>query len=432
MKKKGLIISTVVMVVVLIASLTTATYAWFQTSSVTSINGFNLSVQSDNAVNIGIKKDYTSTISSNTNTVASSHFVTGNVTFAPGTAGSLTSPGLWTSSDGLEGLSASLSHNINWTSQSMAVGVSTDSSLTVGDDGTVTGATLDNTNYWVGKTIGGTSAAESGKVIAANGNDSGLSKAKTANANIKKDGENELAGDYVHFILGVTPNRDLERNNLVILVEHTNGANLGVLASIHVAYRVTKDGDTALGAWKEVDVYGSNTYKTVASELTTNASDTAKKAYEKTYTEGSTTAQIKNGSYAVEISGLDLEKGKISQVELVIYMSGADPDCNDTGKSSEGEIKLFFDTANAITATNSATNLVVNCNEESYSQTNTSIYTTTSETVDTSAWNAGSATKIEGTWNKGTFTSTAAIDSAAKNIVITNADGSKVIKVIKL
>lgn len=29
MKKKGLIISTVVMVVILIASLTTATYAWF-------------------------------------------------------------------------------------------------------------------------------------------------------------------------------------------------------------------------------------------------------------------------------------------------------------------------------------------------------------------------------------------------------------------
>ena len=33
MKKKGLIISTVVMVVVLIASLTTATYAWFTAAS---------------------------------------------------------------------------------------------------------------------------------------------------------------------------------------------------------------------------------------------------------------------------------------------------------------------------------------------------------------------------------------------------------------
>ena len=44
MKKKGLIISTVVMVVVLIASLTTATYAWFTASNKTEIKGFDVSV----------------------------------------------------------------------------------------------------------------------------------------------------------------------------------------------------------------------------------------------------------------------------------------------------------------------------------------------------------------------------------------------------
>ena len=38
MKKKGLIISTIVMVVVLIASLTTATYAWFNASSEVKVN----------------------------------------------------------------------------------------------------------------------------------------------------------------------------------------------------------------------------------------------------------------------------------------------------------------------------------------------------------------------------------------------------------
>ena len=56
MKKKGLIISTVVMVVVLIASLTTATYAWFTTSASTSIQGFDVSVAAGNVMNIGLNK----------------------------------------------------------------------------------------------------------------------------------------------------------------------------------------------------------------------------------------------------------------------------------------------------------------------------------------------------------------------------------------
>lgn len=42
MKKKGLIISTVVMVVVLIASLTTATYAWFSSTAAARISSLNV------------------------------------------------------------------------------------------------------------------------------------------------------------------------------------------------------------------------------------------------------------------------------------------------------------------------------------------------------------------------------------------------------
>ena len=63
MKKKGLIISTVVMVVVLIASLTTATYAWFTTTNKTSISGFELQVVAGNAMNIGLKSDLSQTYS---------------------------------------------------------------------------------------------------------------------------------------------------------------------------------------------------------------------------------------------------------------------------------------------------------------------------------------------------------------------------------
>ena len=61
MKKKGLIISTVVMVVVLIASLTTATYAWFTTSSSVTVDQINLSVQSNTAVKVGVHTTLTDT-----------------------------------------------------------------------------------------------------------------------------------------------------------------------------------------------------------------------------------------------------------------------------------------------------------------------------------------------------------------------------------
>ena len=50
MKKKGLIISTVVMVVVLIASLTTATYAWFSVSASATINNISITTQASDGL----------------------------------------------------------------------------------------------------------------------------------------------------------------------------------------------------------------------------------------------------------------------------------------------------------------------------------------------------------------------------------------------
>ena len=67
MKKKGLIISTVVMVVVLIASLTTATYAWFTSQSVTRVGDIEMSATSSNKLKIGAKMDMNPTTDSQIN-----------------------------------------------------------------------------------------------------------------------------------------------------------------------------------------------------------------------------------------------------------------------------------------------------------------------------------------------------------------------------
>ena len=54
MKKKGLIIATIVMVLVLAVSLTTATYAWFTTTSATKVENITISAAAGADVKIGV------------------------------------------------------------------------------------------------------------------------------------------------------------------------------------------------------------------------------------------------------------------------------------------------------------------------------------------------------------------------------------------
>ena len=60
MKKKGLIISTIVMVVVLIASLTTATYAWFNANAEVKVDNITVSVASASNISVGVAKSASS------------------------------------------------------------------------------------------------------------------------------------------------------------------------------------------------------------------------------------------------------------------------------------------------------------------------------------------------------------------------------------
>ena len=55
MKKKGLIISTVVMVVVLIASLTTATYAWFNAQAQATVDDLTITTKAADGLQIAMR-----------------------------------------------------------------------------------------------------------------------------------------------------------------------------------------------------------------------------------------------------------------------------------------------------------------------------------------------------------------------------------------
>lgn len=127
MKKKGLIISTVVMVVVLIASLTTATYAWFTTSASTSIQGFDVSVAAGNVMNIGLNKQGYTTYSAS---ATPDNFVSGACEYVADPTNGQFAAGYWTGE--VESLGSTITHNIKWSTQNKAVGFSSDA--TVGTD----------------------------------------------------------------------------------------------------------------------------------------------------------------------------------------------------------------------------------------------------------------------------------------------------------
>ncbi len=122
MKKKGLIISTVVMVVVLIASLTTATYAWFTSSATANISEMTVETTASHGISIA--------------TFDGTNYYNGNVTLNDTVAKGV--PGVWTGTE--IGQGSSLAFN---TANMAVYGTSGNgfSMLTAGEvDGSVVGS----------------------------------------------------------------------------------------------------------------------------------------------------------------------------------------------------------------------------------------------------------------------------------------------------
>ena len=350
MKKKGLIISTVVMVVVLIASLTTATYAWISVSNKTTIEGFNVLVVAGNAVNIGVKTDN----AHKTTGITNDDFMSGTVTWTNGTPGTIgASAGSW--SGGTVGLSSSLNHQIEWGAQTKAVGAISGATNPLSTDSTQYGFIGDgtfNTKQTTGKATGLT---EGNSVFL---NAANLDKGTTlttptpAYANIGKDStaENVVNGDYAYLFLGASPTKALKTNTLVIMLDgsKSSGTNVGILAAVHVAYRVTKqDGTTS--AWKEEEFFPNAAYNSKLTDQTVVwASDAEKAAYVTAFTNGETSAVAPTSKAGIiRITDLSLEQNDIDQIEIIVYLAGSDSDCIDSGKNASGEIKMFFFTEDA-------------------------------------------------------------------------------------
>lgn len=394
MKKKGLIISTVVMVVVLIASLTTATYAWFTVSDKTTISGFNVEVVSGNAVNIGLKKEYGIAETPNADM-----FAYGSVQYTAGTAGVLGTGSKWAGD--FTGLGATITHDIVWGSQSKAVGALFESAANKltnakGSYGTISAKA--NSTPAEGKQVYINAANQSADPDL-------LANVTAANANKSGTADNVTAGDYVHMLLGVQPAKELTSNELVLVLDGSNysGQNIGMLAAVHVAYR-TRIGTTT-SSWQEKEFFTGESGASYNSSLSAYANkfdDNQKKAYNTAF--NATAPTSKAG--IVVIDGLSTGADDIDQIELIIYIDGTDNDCRDEAKGPNGEIKIFF-------------NAVEKEAEKSAQPTNVKYSTTTKKITLTGvngstfeySIDGGTTWKaLNGSWSGTTFTSATLAD----------------------
>ena len=332
MKKKGLIISTVVMVVVLIASLTTATYAWFNVSQTTSIEGFSVSVNAGNVMNIGLNAETNTSYDPDT---SADGFVSGACTYTGGEDGQFAS-GFWT---GNQGLGAEITHDIVWDAQSKAVGFSSVELANFAD------ATYADTGY-IGTTDGTALTTPWKSIIAANGTKTTMGEPTKARAN-KTPAVNEssqpTSGDFVYMFLGAQPTKKIQTgtNVLHVVIQPQGlGTTIGMAAAIHVAYKVNDSAN-----WKDVDAFGNKHYTdqrsgsaTVNGKIVTTGFNGA------SYADGTKKTTITN-AVTVDIPLRDWDgsgAAPLDQIQLVIYIAGKDSDCVDAAKNGTIKIGLFF------------------------------------------------------------------------------------------
>lgn len=362
--------------IVLIASLTTATYAWFTQSNKTTISGFDLQVVAGNALNIGLKKDLSKEYNPGD---AATAFVTGTCTYAPGDAGKL--GGSW---NGDPGLSATLDHQILFGDMSKAVGFT---EAATADGATTANTGLINKTAPAWQTIIKANQGSSSTVLA------GVETA-TANGNIEKNQQ----GDFAYMWLGVSPAKTLSSvPKLHIYVQSIGGGNnLGIATAIHVAYKVNADAD-----WTDVDAFADNYTKPkteVTHTMEVDASDWFANA-----TKGATI----DGMTDVPIQLTKTNIGDIDQIQLVIYLAGSDPDCVDAAKGVQAKIGIYFE---ATEAEKSATPTAATINDSGIlTMTGAGNGTTVEYSVD----NGVTWKSVQGSWSTNEFTSSSVLTDAA-------------------
>ena len=325
MKKKGLIVATIVMVLVLAVSLTTATYAWFTAIDETTITDIAFQVSAGSDVIIGIKQDGAYDADA-----TEAHFWSNGTVF-----------------DGSE-----WSGDVNGFGQSIDTGL--DLSGITQAIGTGTAAVVDGENI----TPGTVAAAwdldtENYIVIKANGTNN-IADGKTATAAVANGYQptegSAIKGDYLDIVLGVKPAKsNLKSITLNVTVNpQDNGAVIGMNSAIHVIYGIDQAAPTkpVAGAYEtgvksgEIDVYDEYHYGKRKADISAASTFAAQGL-------STATTALNPGwiNIPIEIVAVDsgyLEVDTFYQIHIIIFIAGYDSDCVQSAMGVAANISLNF------------------------------------------------------------------------------------------
>ena len=212
MKKKGLIIATIVMVLVLAVSLTTATYAWFSSTASATIDSVTLVAQAADGLLIGAK----GVASSPTNTYTDYRY---------GTV-------IWDGSSNIWSGDSYMGTNLSFNTAA-----DTPMSISNGKAVSYTASAINNTGAEENVTIPANSW------FAANGTTAASYDKKTAEAA-------SAQVNYVDLDLAVTASKanSVKQAYMTVLVRPTAGVALKMAAAIHFYIAVTPVNDGTPGA----------------------------------------------------------------------------------------------------------------------------------------------------------------------------------------
>ena len=338
MKKKGLIISTVVMVVVLIASLTTATYAWFTANGSATVTDISFGVVASSDLVIGVSKNNTWVP---TNNLANAQFVSDGTVFnAPDETNTR---GTWISTSEGTGLGLTIDTGLQLNGVEQAVYSFVNTSATEYKRGTG-----DEYKY---KVLKGLDLNQTMKKATGNGSVIDTTSIAQANMNGWKTTDTEtttVKGDYLDVVFGVKAQKDnVKAFGCLITVTNKQTGNVGLSAALHAVYSINGTDYT------EVDLYGNYTCGQKISDIKAPAAATkefgtdTKTTYfyneQKATTAGDTTLFIPLAGNDVNdfAANLGTADSDIKQLHLIVYLCGPDGDCK-SGYSASATVTIQF------------------------------------------------------------------------------------------
>ena len=309
MKKKGLIISTVVMVVVLIASLTTATYAWFTAASKTEVTPIEFSVTTNSDLTIGVSK---------TNSINAGDTIGQNLFLSGDGLNFNTTEGKW--EGGSEGLGYSINTGLSLAGMTKAV---------------FTGTPYDSSNADTTGTIDSALTPE-GTWVMASGSGTSFVKSSVEKAIANGNTESSIVGNYLDVAFGVAASKqNVTKVKMVIGINPKQGNTvLGMNAAISYIVKIDN------GDWSGIiDIYGEQN-----GSATTPITGTGSKTFNPaeitgiTWNPGAITKEI-----TVYGNGTDkVVQGEIHQIHIKLFINGKDPDCNNSAANVASQITINF------------------------------------------------------------------------------------------